>query len=460
MLPLALVLTVTLGAVVVGLAGYTSTSLLYGRKVQDRTYRLAASDAGIRIALEQLRTKAATCTGTTQTVYSTTVNTKPVTVTCTRTAVLSADATQFAIVVTGVGVPAGSSAFIAAGTNNASNPRQIGGNVYVATPPASLDKPVTITDGDFWYPAAGNGACVDPTYANLTFSPASERGYNCTPSTWQTMFPVPTLPTLPSIARAATGVVDAQGCTVFSPGVYTSPPVIGAGTQNFFKPGTYYFNFNGQIAIKNALVIGGVSGSTGAGSSPVAKTPTTFDSGWCASAVSTATSAAAPNTGVTWVLGGGSSIAVDPNGRIELFAPPRVDALPQMNPSIVALQTAASGYAANTLGSSGTALIDLQEGSNDGIAVHGGVWGPANWINLGNIAQRANGQFMGGVVIGLMNMQTSASAGNFNMSVLTSPAQLRIRLTAVADQLTTVQVIALIRPSTGDVSINSWRVTS
>jgi len=50
---MTLVLTIALGSVVVGIASYTTTSLRYGRTVQDRTDRLAASDAGMRIALER-----------------------------------------------------------------------------------------------------------------------------------------------------------------------------------------------------------------------------------------------------------------------------------------------------------------------------------------------------------------------------------------------------------------------
>ena len=459
-LPLAMVMTVVLGAVVVGVATYSAASLRYGRTVERRVERLAASDAGMHIALEKLRTKSATCTATPTTLYVATINSKSVKVTCTRTAILSSEANQFAVVVTGVGVPSGSASWIAQGTNNSSQSRQIGGNVYIASPPAALDKPVNITNGDLWYPAAGNGACVDPSWSNLTFSPADERGFNCTTSTWQTMFPVPLLPAPPVIARGASGVTDSNGCTVFQPGVYTSPPIIGSGTQNFFAPGTYYFHFDGRISIKNALVIGGVTGQSGLGSSPVARTPTTFTSPWCASAIAAATNGAAPNTGVSWIFGGSSGIAIDPNGQLELFAPPRLVALPAINPSIVALQSTSGGYAPNTLGSVGTPLIDLQEGSNDGIVVHGGVWAPANAVNLGNIAQAANGEFMGGLVVGLLNMQTAASIGNFNMSVLTGPSQRKVNLTSVADQLTTTQVVALIRSSTGTISINSWRITS
>ena len=75
---MTLVLTIALGSVVVGIASYTTTSLRYGRTVQDRTDRLAASDAGMRIALERLRTKVPGCTTSPTTYYTTTVNNKSV----------------------------------------------------------------------------------------------------------------------------------------------------------------------------------------------------------------------------------------------------------------------------------------------------------------------------------------------------------------------------------------------
>ena len=466
---MTLMLTVVLGGVVVGIASYTTTSLRYGRTVQDKADRLAASDAGMRIALERLRTRTPGCTSAPSTYYTTSVNGKAVSVSCQRTLLLADEAAPFALVVTAIGVPVGTPSWISQGTNVASQPRKIGGNVYLNVPPASLDKPVQVKDGDIWYPAMSCPA-TDPTYNNLTFVPADERGYNCTTTSWQTLLtpngtpaaPGTEVPTLPAVGNGhvtSTPPPDNYGCVVFDPGTYTSPPIIGAGTQNFFKPGTYYFNFNGAINIKNALVIGGVSGADGSGSSPVAREPSSFQSSRCQSAIDTASAAnKAPNYGVTWIFGGNSSIAADPNGYLELFMPPRLSATDKMVPSVVALQTSASGYSASTLGAMGTPLIDMQEGSHDGIVIHGGVWAPTAAIRIGNIAQSANGQFMGGLVVAMLNMQAAANVANFNMSVLTFPARRKYLLSSVADNLTTTNVVALVRASTGSVSINSWRV--
>ncbi len=454
-LPLVLVLTVVLGGVVLAISSYAATTLRAGSVVENRVDQLAASDAGIQIALEKLRTREASCTTNSQLVHSGTVNRQPFTVKCQRTTINAADIGKFAVVVTAEGMN-GAPSFIAQGTNVSERPRSIGGNVYLASPPSSLDKPVQVTDGDIYY-YSPTSTCIDPTYGNLAFKPADERGYVCTNDTWQTMFQQPPLPVKTTTNRAATGKTNAKGCTVFQPGVYKNPPVIGAGTQNFFEPGTYSFEFDGAIQIKNAIVTAGTSGPAGAGSSAVARTPSTFASPWCATAINAFNSPGNTNTGVTWIMSDKSRIAVDANGQLELFAPLPASPTQMMSPSIVALQSSAAPYNANTLGATGPPLIDLQEGSSNGVVVHGGVWAPTAAINLGNIAQSANGQFMGGLVVASLNLQTAASAGNFNLRVVTTAATKRVVLTSTSGG-TTTRVIALVRASTGSYAIESRRV--
>jgi hypothetical protein len=455
-LPMALILCVVLALVVAALASYTIASLRAGSVAEQRVDRLAASDGAARIGLERLRTREASCGRGTRVIYSGNLNRQDVEVTCRRTAISTADIGQFAVVITAEGVPRGTASLAAQGTNVASRPRSIGGNVYLAVPPNSLDKPVQVTDGDVYY-YSPDEACVDPTYSNLTFKPADERGYVCTPQTWQSMFPPPTLPAKTETARSATGKTNAKGCTVFQPGVYKKPPLIGTGTQNFFEPGTYYFEFDEAFQIKNALVIGGTSGPTGAGSSTVARTATTFPSSWCANAIDNVNRSGIADTGVTWIFGGNSRISVDPNGQLELFAPTRPATTLVMPPSIIALQSSMGGFLASTLGPTVAPLVDLQEGSSNGVVIHGAVWAPTSAINLGNIAQSANGQFLGGLVVSLLNLQTAASAGNFNLRVVTTAATRRVVLTSKSGN-TVTRVVALLRPSTGSYAIESRRV--
>jgi hypothetical protein len=271
------------------------------------------------------------------------------------------------------------------------------------------------------------------------------------------MFQQPPLPAKNTTNRTPTGKTNAKGCTVFQPGVYKKPPVIGAGTQNFFEPGTYSFEFDGEIQIKNAVVTAGTSGPSGAGSSPVARTSSTFASPWCATAIDAFNKPGNTNTGVTWILSDKSRINVDPNGLVELFAPLAATTTQMMSPSIIALESSTAQYNANTLGAIGPPLIDLQEGSSNGVVIHGGVWAPTAAINLGNIAQSANGQFMGGVVVASLNLQTAASAGNFNLRVVTTSATRRVVLTSTSGN-TTTRVVALVRASTGSYAIESRRV--
>ena len=449
-LPLALVLTVVLGAVVVAIAGYATSTLRAGSVVQDRVERLSAADGGVRIGMEKLRTKTASCASTTvaSTIYTGTIDTTPVVVRCTRTTLKATDVGMFALVVTGEGVPGGSATLLAEGTN--ALPKTIGGNVYLARPPAALNKPVSVTDGDVWFYGPDCASATDPSYGvNMSFKPADERGYTCTSDAWQTWFPIPALPAKNTSPGKAAGRTNNAGCTEFYPGTYNSPPTIGSGTQNFFHPGTYYFNFDGPIVVKNAVVIGGVTRGIGNGSSAVARTPTTLAAPWCAGAISSATAGSGP-TGVTWVFGRTSRLLIDANGQVELFEQTPF-------PTVVALQTAAGGYDANTYGPGAGPLIQVQEGASTGVVAHGRVWAPGSKVVIGNVAGFANAQFMGGLVVGMLDLQSSASAGNFNLRVLTTPATKRVVVTSVAD-VTKVKAVALVRSGTGEYKIQSWRV--
>jgi hypothetical protein len=408
----------------------------------------------MRIALEMLRTKK-DCTTS---LYDGTVGNQGVSVRCSALATLASDIAPFALVVTAEGLN-GAPSFTSEGT--ASQPRAIGGNVYLSAPPGSLEKPVAMTDGDLWYYSAGGCAVAGtgPSYPNLTFRPANERGYTCTARTWRNMFPQPPLPPKNGTTQRPTGTTI-NGCTVFAPGVYDKPPVIGSGTQNFFRPGTYSFEFAVDFHVKNAVVVGGVPGTSPSftGSSPAARNRGvfTFATPWCASEMEKARIANGDSTGVTWVFTRTSRLVVDPNGKVELFAP-GPSTSDAMRPSVVALEGASGPFAANTSGTLGSPLIDIAPGSNNGLVIHGGVWAPFSTVTIGNIAQAANGQFMGGIVVGRMNMQAAANVGNFNLRTMTRPVTKRVLLTSVAGSTSTT-VVALVRAGTGSVAIQSWRV--
>jgi hypothetical protein len=104
----------------------------------------------------------------------------------------------------------------------------------------------------------------------------------------------------------------------------------------------------------------------------------------------------------------------------------------------------------------------LKPGASNGVVIHGGIWAPHSYVSLGNIAQSANGQFLGGLVVARLGTQAAASAGSFNLKVPTQPVTKRLIVRSTAGTVTT-SVVALVRsaPSTasaGSIVIQSWRV--
>jgi hypothetical protein len=159
-------------------------------------------------------------------------------------------------------------------------------------------------------------------------------------------------------------------------------------------------------------------------------------------------------------------MSLEANGKLELFASGTSTPKPVNRWSIVALETATTingvSYAASTVDPATTTFMDLKSGSSNGVVVHGGVWAPRSYVSLGNVANSANGQFMGGLIVGRLGIQASASAGNFNLSVPIQPVTQRVILKSTSGIVTT-SVTGIVRSRTsptkpGSILVQSWRV--
>ena len=110
-LPMVLVMTVVLSAVVVSLASYVSAGLRYSNVVEDRADRLAAADGGLRYGIERLGLQAYAGCFTSlgnagyEIPFPTEVNQSKVTVTCKKAGTGFGDIQGWAVIVTGQGVP-------------------------------------------------------------------------------------------------------------------------------------------------------------------------------------------------------------------------------------------------------------------------------------------------------------------------------------------------------------------
>ena len=80
---------------------------------------------------------------------------------------------------------------------------------------------------------------------------------------------------------------------------------------------------------------------------------------------------------------------------------------------------------------------------------------------LGNVTNKANGQFLGGVVGAFVEVQASASVNALNIRVETSPVKAKWLLTSKSTKnghTTTISAVVDYQPDSGFLAINSWRV--
>ena len=455
-MPMALVLSVVLGALAVAIATFATQGLRYSRIIEARADRLAAADGGMRWAIEGARlNKQALCMtnagsgGGYITTFPPQINGAITTITCQRIATPPADVQGWAIVVTGQGVPAGTGLHTSGGNGLI---KSFGGPVFVYSPSGvDLGAPVELKDGDLWYTAS---TCPIPepvlNIAQLTFSPSFLRGTLCTTFTWQQLFLAPVLPAVPPLLNPAP-ITLPTGCTVFLPGKYTVAPTLG--TENYFASGNYYFENIGRWAIGATVIAGYSDGSMGDAQFLTANKCTNAQN-------NAAVVAAVANNGPgsTFYLGGNSRIYVDNQGGLEIMRR-KQDRGPV---SIQAIETTAGGYVRSTVDyASGLNILETKSGNTNDMVIHGLVWAPRASASLGNVTNTANGQLLGGIVSAYLDVQASASVSAFNIRIETNPTFGKVLLIATATKdghSTKIRVVADVQPDNNFVAVNSWRV--
>lgn len=452
-LPMVLVMTVVLSAVVVSLAGYVSSGLRFSNVVEDRADRLAAADGGLRYGIERLalQSYAGCFTALGNTGYSipfpADVNQSTVTVTCKKAGTGFGDIQGWAVVVTGEGVPTGQWALHS--QEGAGKQKLLGGPVYVADPgKIDLIAPVEIEDGDLWF-SDTTAKCESveefppgvPT--NLTFKPIL-RGMLCLDQPWNVLFTTPAVNVPTNVPAPPT--TDVHGCTVWSPGKYTTMPPLGS--DNYFMSGEYYFE-NVDFNVDQTVVAGWADSALYGDQQFV-------QSAKCDIAVyNDSVSGSLP--GATFYLGGTSRIHID-KGKLEILRR-------KQGNSVVSLQALdaddPSGYIASSLGWNDD-ILETKPGSPDqDMVLHGLAWAPRAQLTFGNITNVANGQLLGGAAFARIDLKASASASNFVIRVESGPIPVTVILDSEAtkdSQSTTMRAVVQISDDGIQSAVNSWRV--
>jgi hypothetical protein len=302
---------------------------------------------------------------------------------------------------------------------------------------------VELEDGDIWYYRPD---CTNPSLtleSNLTFTP-EYRGTICVDQPWTDVYTAPTIGTVPSTPNPPP-MVDGSGCTVFSPGRYTSAPALGGNT--YFNSGNYYFE-NVTIDATNSVVTGGWADSKWGDQQFVPNVK-------CDGARSNDQNTVASTSGVTFYLGGSSKIEIGNKGKLEILRRLQGDSLV----SIQVIETAHDSMIPSTLDHTDN-VVWTKSGNNSDLALHGLLWAPEAKLEFGNVTNSANGQLLGGAAVSRIHLQASASASAFVIRVETSPVAFELRLDSTATlngQSTTMTAVVQVDDQ-GTTAVNSLRV--
>ena len=460
-LPLVLVMSFILGAIVVALTSYVATGLRFGNVVEERADRLAAADGGLRYALEELaKSKFAGCfTSLGDTGFKVNfpqqINESDVTVICRKAQSGIGDVNSWAVIVTGAGVPNGQP-FVTSQSGGGIQ-KLLGGPVWVSDPGRiDFQADVQIDDGDIWYYNADCTSSAPGYPPHLSFTPAY-RGFICVDKPWQQVYKVPPV-NLPAATLASVNptpdTTSYPGCSVFSPGTYTTVPSL---TQhNYFKSGEYYFE-DVDFKIENATVIAGWPDFNKYGDQRFLDTNSACQTAMQADQASGALS------GATWYLGGSTRIYTGNKGALEILR--RLQGNSTAGYSVISMQAleaanAPAGTKASTLGWNDN-IVSTKAGNNTDIAFHGLVWAPYAQMEFGNTTNSANGQLLGGAAFSRILLQASASASAFIIRVEPSPSRYSLYVDATATKKgrsTTMRAVVLFNDQGVAVATNSWRV--
>lgn len=465
-LPLVLVMTIVIAMIVAALATYVAGGLRFGHVAEARADRLAAADGGLRYGIERLgNSQYPACLSNLGNAghtieFPAQVNDADVSVTCQKASGGISDIKAWAIVVTGAGVPNGLP-MLTSQSGGGGPQKMLGGPVWVTDPDQSrtdLQAPVTVENGDIWY---YRDDCPNATLdldENLTFTPAF-RGTQCIDKTWDQIYDVPcpksaadsevcdwAVAPVPQ-TEAPPPVESGTGCTIFSPGMYTTPPALT--TNNYFRAGEYYFvDFTWDIT--DATVVAGF-----------ANTDLQYgDQQFLANApcedATEADAKSGSTPGATFYLGGTARIEIGTKGSLEILR--RLQGADFV--SIQALKDMPAPYVNSSLDYNDDILLTVS-GNNTDLALHGQAWAPYASMTFGNVTNSANGQILGGAAFARIHLQASASASAFVIRVETSPAVYSLLLKSVATldgRSTTMHAVVQVDDQGKPLAVSSLRV--
>ena len=466
-LPIVLVFTVTFTMIALSIAGLVTAGLRYGNVVEDRADRLAAADGGLRYAIERLRNMEDLCStgagdgGGYTTIFPPRINDSDTSVTCRRVGNDISDLQGWGAVITGSNVPNGQPLFTLRGAGTSTKEQKtFRGPVYVSDPTRlDFQAKLIIDDGDLWYTKESCDTPhviseIDSSY--LEFQPSFLRGPSCNTKAWDTLFRTPTasVPT-PAALASPQPYLDLTTCRVFYPGKYSG--TIDLAANNYFTSGDYYFE-NVPFELKQKSVTFGFP--SGSGDTQKIDHPECSDA-MVSDLNDQNDKGNYPFGGATIWMGGSSHILVDTGGEMEIFRRQQAEAYV----SVWAVGLNGAGFTPSTYSYKNSSsigwILETRSGNTNDVTVHGLFWAPYSKLSLGNVTNAAVGQLVGGVAIGQLDAQASASADAFSIGVEGTPIETHFLLEATATKdggSTRIRAVVQFRPDPRLMAINSWRI--
>lgn len=455
-LPLALVITVVLGALVVSIASYAATALRSTSVTLNRVERKADAEAGMRDALISLDRNAA-CPALDDAVGP---NGSVIAVeSCDVVEVETADTTRrFGLVMTGLH----GQQIALDGKNNSKEPVEIGGDVYLGpqvsgTP--DFDELIALNDVIVARDSCDNYEPDELTFMGALPGPAKAKPL-CRTWPWHQVSPPPSGLTIPSTPG---GFSTSNGCRVYRPGFYTNTINTGNNASVYFESGVYLITSRVQIRNGTHVTAGhpfGIQsifpGDTNQACRPAQLADINDTNGG--------------GSGVVFVFAGDGRFDFGNNTNTEVFGFPVGDrilsviAFPTDGSGAVPPELVPSEFAGNSHRSTRSITQNLMDGNPNGyVTFRGEFWAPASWVALHVPSSgKAGAGFLGGVTVARTNYHLTGNAeGGLLFMVDTGPRQYRYRLvvTATDDRGTTTSVTAVAVALDDGLVVESWRVS-
>ena len=474
-LPLTLVITVVLFAVVMAVASFATVGLRYGGVVEGRADRLAAADGGMRYAIGRLSSGARRlcATGGPDVIEAPSLNEADVEVTCGVVGPGFDYTNGWAMILTGEDIPTGDPMCTGAVDGDpcallktaagVSTDKLIGGPVYMARPSFDLKAPIEFRRAQLLY--TSSDCSVPPAIpSNLKFDESS-LGVTCTGKPWSRqpdkwsaanattgLFQEPNVGVLPTnMNPAGVTISDGSACKVFVPGHYTTPPALGSA--NYFMSGNYVFD-GFALTVANQKVTFGRSATTGSTGdtqflpNPACDDVRASDHGDDAGGLDpTPTELTVSEAGATIYLKNGARFVINQNGELE----------------VMRRKQGRNYVSIHMLDSSLTwtdHVVEQGPGTNKDMVMHGLVWAPEASIVFTNITNTADGQLLGGVGVEHRAELVGGRDWLCHRGRAGRPVG-KLRLDSIAParrKRPTIRSIVDFRPTTGYVAVTSWRV--